>query len=183
MLLTGKQLVPLRCRTRPCQHNFPIPRVQLAFSPKSPFGFEVRKFVESSRQSVCIVYCRLGSCVGSLPPAPRRSTCPTSAATSTQWRSSSPPPGSTTETSRHPGRPGLARCRPADCITLSSCKLNISQVTVTLDSIKRVGGPVVRIDQEGRVIMSKDHEQTLHNIVRAVGKNKWEDTSQVHNPR
>lgn len=111
MLLTGKQLVPLRCRTRPCQHNFPIPRVQLAFSPKSPFGFEVRKFVESSRQSVCIVYRRLGSCVGSLPPAPRRSTCPTSAATSTQWRSFSPPPGSTTGTSRHPGRPGLARCR------------------------------------------------------------------------
>ena len=54
---------------------------------------------------------------------------------------------------------------------------------MTLDSIKRVGGPVVRIDQEGRVIMSKDHEQTLHNIVRAVGKNKWEDTTQVHNPR
>lgn len=55
MLLTGKQLAPLRCRTRPCQHDFPIPRVQLTFSPKSPFGFEVRNFVGSSMQYVLYI--------------------------------------------------------------------------------------------------------------------------------
>ena len=41
------------------------------------------------------------------------------------------------------------------------------------------GSAAVRIDQNGRVFLSPDHEATLKKIVKAIGKNKWEDATQL----
>ena len=36
------QIIPLPCRSSQCQHDFTIPRAQLSFTCKSPYGFEVK---------------------------------------------------------------------------------------------------------------------------------------------
>ena len=55
----------------------------------------------------------------------------------------------------------------------------LSETAVTKDSLKKVSDDVVRIDRSGRVILNDDHKRTLHHIVKAIGKNKWEDATQL----
>lgn len=54
-----------------------------------------------------------------------------------------------------------------------------NKIVVTKDSLKKSSDGVVRIDAAGRVILNDDHKKTLHHIVKAIGKNKWEDATQL----
>ena len=49
------------CRTRNCPHDFTIPRLELAFSPKSPYGFEVTelcRFISENAKPDYLPYLR-----------------------------------------------------------------------------------------------------------------------------
>ena len=54
-----------------------------------------------------------------------------------------------------------------------------AKVVVTKDNLKKWTNSVVKIDSSGRVILSPEHQETLRNIVKAIGKNKWEDATQL----
>ena len=38
---------------------------------------------------------------------------------------------------------------------------------------------MVRIDAGGRVVLAPEHEATLRHIVKAIGKNKWAEATQL----
>jgi len=53
----------------------------------------------------------------------------------------------------------------------------VSRHAVTLDSIKRVGVAPIWIEESGRLMLNKEQEETLKRIVKAVGKNRWQEAS------
>ena len=54
-----------------------------------------------------------------------------------------------------------------------------TQLVINKETMKANSGSVVRIDSNGRVLLNPEHEQTLRHIVKAIGKNKWEDATQL----
>ena len=54
-----------------------------------------------------------------------------------------------------------------------------AKVVVTKDNLKKWTDSAVKIDASGRVMLSQQHQDTLKNIVKAIGKNKWEDATQL----
>ena len=54
-----------------------------------------------------------------------------------------------------------------------------SRMIVTKDTLKKDTGCPVKIDCSGRVILSKEHDETLRHIVKAIGKNKWQDATEL----
>ena len=54
-----------------------------------------------------------------------------------------------------------------------------SRMIVTKDTLKKDTECPVRIDSAGRVMLSRDHEETLRHIVKAIGKNKWQDATEL----
>ena len=131
------------CRTRNCPHDFTIPRVELAFSPKSPYGFEVTelcRFISENAKPDYLPYLRRN--VYTMEKFLK--------AAGIDYRNVLP------NGSDQPVR-----------------------VVVTKDTLKRDSKSPVRIDCSGRVILSREHEETLRHIVKAIGKNKWEDATQL----
>ena len=144
MLLTTKEIIPLPCKSRNCQHDFTIPRAQLAFSPKSPYGFEVKELCDFVSKHVKPEHF----------PYLRRNVYTMEdnlEAANVDYRNMMP--GGNTEPEK---------------------------IIVTKDTLKSQDvSSSVKIDSTGRVIMGPDHQRTLRHIIKAIGKNKWEDATQL----
>ena len=143
MLLTSKQIIPLPCRRNQCDHEFTIPRANLCFSSKSPYGFDVKDlcdFISSNVKREHFPYLRRN--VYSMEDF--------LTAANVDYRNMMPGGES------HPAK-----------------------VIVTKDTLKKWTDAVVKIDASGRVMLSQEHQDTLRNIVKAIGKNKWEDATQL----
>ena len=54
-----------------------------------------------------------------------------------------------------------------------------ARLVVTKDTLKKDCPAPVKIDGSGRVVLTSDHQKTLRHIVKAIGKNKWEDATQL----
>jgi len=142
MMLTSKEIIPLRCKRRDCEHDFGLPRAQLAFSPKSPYGFEtieLCQFIANNAKKEHLPYLRRN--VYTMEEFLEKANI--------DYRNATP----------YGDQP--------------------SKMVVTLDSLKKEGVTPLRIDASGRVFLNKEHETTLKKIVKAVGKNRWEDTTQL----
>lgn len=143
MLLTTKDIIPLPCKSRTCQHDFTIPRAQLAFSPKSPYGFEVKELCDFVSKHVKPDHF----------PYLRRNVYTMEdnlEAANVDYRNMMP--GGSSEPVK---------------------------MVVTKDTLRSDASSMVKIDANGRVIMGPDHQQTLRQIIKAIGKNKWEDATQL----
>jgi len=143
MFLTSKQIVPLRCKSRDCQHDFGIARAQLSFSPKSPYGFETSelcKFIADNAKKEHLPYLRRN--VYTMEEFME--------AANIDFRNITP------NSDNQP-----------------------SKMVVTLETIKKSGESPIKIDTSGKVFLNAEHESTLKKIVKAVGKNRWEDTTQL----
>ena len=131
------------CRSLDCSHEFTIPRVELPFSPKSPFGFEVKELCNFISENAKPDYL----------PYLRRNVYTMEdflSAANIDYRNILP----------------NGETQPARLI-------------VTKDSLKKNSPDPVRIESSGRVVLSTDHQNTLRHIVKAIGKNKWEDATQL----
>merc|ERR1719410_1229293 len=53
------------------------------------------------------------------------------------------------------------------------------KMVVTKDTLRSDTSSMVKIDANGRVMMGPDHQNTLRQIIKAIGKNKWEDATQL----
>ena len=54
-----------------------------------------------------------------------------------------------------------------------------ARMIVTKDTLKKDSPAPVKIDNSGRVILTSEHQKTLRHIVKAIGKNKWEEATQL----
>ena len=131
------------CRSRECSHEFKIPRVELPFSPKSPYGFEVKdlcNFISSNAPPSYLPYLRRN--VYTMEEF--------LSAANIDYRNILP----------------NGEAQPARMI-------------VTKDTLKKDSPAPVKIESSGRVILTSDHQKTLRHIVKAIGKNKWEEATQL----
>jgi len=55
----------------------------------------------------------------------------------------------------------------------------VNRHAVTLESIRKADSAPVRIDQSGHINLTKEQEVTLRRIVRAVGKDRWEEVTKL----
>jgi len=143
MLLTSSEIIPLPCRTRDCPHDFTIPRVDLAFSPKSPYGFEVGElcsFISSKAPPDYLPYLRRN--IYTMEEFLN--------AANIDYRN-----------------------------VLPNGEDQPSRMIVTKDTLKKDSGGPVKIERSGRVLLTREHEETLRHIVKAIGKNKWEEATQL----
>lgn len=143
MMLTSKELIPLKCKRRDCEHNFGLPRAQLSFSPKSPYGFETSELCQFIADNVKKEHL----------PYLRRNIY-------------------TMEEFLEGANVDFRNITP-------NGDNQPSKMVVTLDSLKNSGEAPLRIDTSGRVFLNAEHETMLKRIVKAVGKNRWEDTTQL----
>ena len=143
MMLTSKELIPLKCKRRDCEHTFGLPRAQLSFSPKSPYGFETSElcqFIAENAKKEHLPYLRRNIY--------------------------------TMEEFLDEANIDFRNITP-------SGDNQPTKMVVTLDSLKHEAEEPLRIDAAGRVFLNARHDATLKKIVKAVGKNRWEDTTQL----
>ena len=149
MILTQRKLIQLKCKNTWCQYGPGIETIEMNYNPRTRFGIDTGALCEFIITNIPNMHM----------PYLRRNV---------------------REIEAFMEESGI-HFRSANSNRKVDLKqiLNRVQPEITMESLRMEGMPLIKIDEAGVLHLKEEHEEMLVKIVKAVGRNHWEEVTKL----